>query len=80
MLNFMLQVPNFERFDRGALRWMMSGAAPVPVSLIERYAELSIDILQVYGLTETCGPALLNRLGERPHSRRFHRRGFFTAT
>ena len=32
MLNFMLQVPNFERFDRGALRWMMSGAAPVPVS------------------------------------------------
>ena len=46
MLNFMLQVPSFEGFDRSALRWMMSGAAPVPVSLIERYAELSIDILQ----------------------------------
>lgn len=59
MLNFMLQVPGFEGFDRSALRWMMSGAAPVPVSLIERYAELSVDILQVYGLTETCGPACL---------------------
>jgi acyl-CoA synthetase (AMP-forming)/AMP-acid ligase II len=59
MLNFMLQVPGFEGFDRSALRWMMSGAAPVPVSLIQRYAELSIDILQVYGLTETCGPACL---------------------
>jgi acyl-CoA synthetase (AMP-forming)/AMP-acid ligase II len=59
MLNFMLQVPAFEAFDRSALRWIMSGAAPVPVSLIERYGALAIDILQVYGLTETCGPACL---------------------
>ena len=38
----------------------MSGAAPVPVSLIEAYAEASgIEIHQVYGLTESCGPACL---------------------
>jgi acyl-CoA synthetase (AMP-forming)/AMP-acid ligase II len=37
----------------------MSGAAPVPVSLIEKYAGMGIEINQVYGLTETGGPACL---------------------
>ena len=37
----------------------MSGASPVPVTLIEAYAELGIEIHQVYGLTESCGPACL---------------------
>jgi len=59
MLNFMLQVPNLERFDCSTLRWCMSGAAPVPVSLIEAYAQRGIEIHQVYGLTESCGPACL---------------------
>ncbi len=59
MLNFMLQVPDFDRYDRSHLRWMMTGAAPVPVSLTEQYADMGIEILQVYGLTETCGPACL---------------------
>jgi len=43
--------------DYSTLRWLLSGAAPVPVSLIEAYQEMGIDIHQVYGLTETCGPA-----------------------
>ena len=59
MLNFMLQVPVREEVDRSSLRWIMSGAAPVPVSLIRQYAEMEIDIHQVYGMTETCGPACL---------------------
>ncbi len=59
MMNFMLQIPNFERFDFSSLRWIMAGAAPVPVSLVKRYVELGIDVYQVYGLTETCGPACL---------------------
>ena len=59
MLNFMLQVENFQRFDYSALRWMMTGAAPVPVALTRKYADLGIGILQVYGLTESCGPACL---------------------
>jgi acyl-CoA synthetase (AMP-forming)/AMP-acid ligase II len=57
MLNFMWQVPNRDDFDRSSLRWIMSGAAPVPVSLIQEYASVGIEILQIYGLTETCGPA-----------------------
>ena len=37
----------------------MSGAAPVPVNLIEAYQELGIEVHQIYGLTESCGPACL---------------------
>jgi O-succinylbenzoate-CoA ligase len=59
MLNFMLQVPQKDQVDYSTLRWCMSGAAPVPVSLIEAYDKLGIEIHQVYGLTESCGPACL---------------------
>lgn len=59
MLNFMLQAYEEGRYEHSRLRWCMSGAAPVPVSLIEAYDELGIEIQQVYGLTESCGPACL---------------------
>jgi O-succinylbenzoate-CoA ligase len=59
MLNVMLRVPGHERWDTSTLRWVMSGAAPVPVTLIEAYAKRGIEIHQVYGLTESCGPACL---------------------
>jgi acyl-CoA synthetase (AMP-forming)/AMP-acid ligase II len=59
MLNAMLHVPERDLCDRSRLRWVMSGAAPVPVSLIRAYTDLGIEIHQVYGLTESCGPACL---------------------
>lgn len=59
MLGFMLQVPDFQRFDWSSLRAITSGAAPLPVSTINAYLELGIEIHQVYGMTETCGPACL---------------------
>jgi O-succinylbenzoate-CoA ligase len=59
MLNFMQQVYDPAKYDISTLRWIMSGAAPVPVTLIEAYAKLGIEIHQVYGLTESCGPACL---------------------
>jgi len=59
MLSFMLQVPNFERFDFSSLRWIMTGAAPVPPALTKIFHEMNIGIQQVYGLTETCGPTCL---------------------
>ncbi|MET0910752.1 MAG: long-chain-fatty-acid--CoA ligase [Ilumatobacteraceae bacterium] len=58
MLQFMLQTRP-DDIDTTRLRWIMSGASPVPVTLIEAYAELGIEIHQVYGLTESCGPACL---------------------
>lgn len=58
MLNFMVQVGDYQsRFDFSSLRWIMTGAAPVPVALTKLYHELGIGLLQVYGLTESCGPA-----------------------
>lgn len=57
MLNFMIQVPNLEHFDYSHLRWIQSGASPLPVSLIRQYADLGIEVHQIYGLTESCGPA-----------------------
>ena len=59
MLNFMLGTYDASRHDISTLRWVMSGAAPVPASLIEKYAGMGIEIHQVYGLTESCGPACL---------------------
>lgn len=59
MLNAMLQVPQKDEVDYSTLRWIMSGAAPVPVTLIEEYAKREVEIHQVYGLTESCGPACL---------------------
>lgn len=59
MLQFMLAVYDPEQHDASSIRWIMSGAAPVPVTLIEKYAELGPEIHQVYGLTETGGPACL---------------------
>ena len=59
MLNFMLQVGDLGRFEFDQWRWCMSGAAPVPEALIEAYEKVGIEVHQVYGLTETCGPACL---------------------
>ncbi len=59
MLQFMLAVYDPEKHDCSSLRWVMSGAAPVPVSLINTYQAMGIEIHQVYGLTETCGPGCL---------------------
>ena len=59
MLQFMLAVLDEDKHDFSSLRWVMSGAAPVPVNLIRSYLDLGVEVQQVYGLTETCGPACL---------------------
>jgi acyl-CoA synthetase (AMP-forming)/AMP-acid ligase II len=55
MLNFMYGHPQRQATDTSSLRWVVCGAAPVPVTLIEAYAAMGIDIQQVYGATETHG-------------------------
>ena len=57
MLNFMLQVPDRGQYDHSHLRWMLSGASPLPVNVISAYHDMGVEIHQIYGLTETCGPA-----------------------
>ncbi|MBC3209825.1 AMP-binding protein [Pseudomonas sp. SWRI111] len=38
-----------------ALRVALSGAAPVPPTLLAWYQKLGLDVLEVYGMTEGCG-------------------------
>ena len=59
MLNFMLQVPDREQYDHSTVRNILCGAAPVPVPTINAFIDLGIEIHQVYGLTESCGPGCL---------------------
>ena len=59
MLNFMLMVPEFEKYDRSHLRMITTGASPVPVTLLEAYDKIDVPIQQLYGLTESCGPGTL---------------------
>jgi len=55
MLNFMMQVPDFEKYDWSSLRWFMSGGAPLAVETIKAYKKVGIDITQAFGMTEACG-------------------------
>lgn len=57
MLHFMLQVPTLKDFDLSSVRWALCGTAPVPVTLIQAWAQHGIAIQQVYGLTECSGGA-----------------------
>ncbi len=57
MLNFMNQTPAADAANLAHLRWIMCGGAPVPVTTVEAYAKRGIKVLEVYGLTECCGPA-----------------------
>lgn len=64
MVNFMLQVPEIETADVKSLRYFFCGAAPVPDHLVLSYHKRNIPVLQIYGLTETCGPACLVSLDD----------------
>jgi fatty-acyl-CoA synthase len=55
MLAFLHQHPQRAAAKRPELRWALCGAAPVPVSLIEAWESMGIQVRQVYGLTETHG-------------------------
>jgi acyl-CoA synthetase (AMP-forming)/AMP-acid ligase II len=59
MLQFMQGVYDPAVHDARLLRWVLCGAAPVPVNLIKAYAEIGVEVHQLYGLTESGGPGCL---------------------
>ena len=59
LMQFMLATPEMAQCDISSVRWIATGAAPVPVSLLHDYEKLGIRIFQAYGLTESCGPGTL---------------------
>ncbi|MGE8498268.1 MAG: AMP-binding protein [Pseudomonas sp.] len=46
-----------------AIRYALSGAAPVPETLLNWYRRLGMDIQEVYGMTENCGYSHVCRPG-----------------
>ncbi len=46
------EAPEFESVDLAHVRWFISGGAPLPTSLIERYRSRGVILRQGYGLTE----------------------------
>ncbi|MGA1325415.1 MAG: AMP-dependent synthetase/ligase [Rubrivivax sp.] len=52
----MLVVSNLRGFlGLGQVRTALTGAAPVPPDLLKWYMSIGIDLIESYGLTETCG-------------------------
>lgn len=57
MFHMLTTTPGWDRADLGSLRFCLSGGAPMPVSLIERYQhEKNVVFRQGYGMTQF-GPA-----------------------
>ena len=66
----MLTSPSRATRDLSSLRLAVTGAASIPVVLIERmFNELKLEtVLTAYGLTECCGTATMCRQGDSPET------------
>lgn len=72
-LDLLLKLPIIGRFfgkkvlvglGLDAVRYALSGAAPVPEALLAWYKRLGLDVLEVYGMTENCGYSHVCRPGK----------------
>ncbi|MHA6493332.1 AMP-binding protein [Pseudomonas borbori] len=72
-LDFLLKLPIVGRIigkkvlaglGLDAVRYALSGAAPVPEALLNWYKRLGLDVLEVYGMTENCGYSHVCRPGK----------------
>lgn len=72
-LDFLLKLPLIGRIvgkkvlaglGLDAVRYALSGAAPVPEALLGWYKRLGLDVLEVYGMTENCGYSHVCRPGK----------------
>lgn len=52
------------KFGMGRVRVAVTGAAPIAAEIIHFFSGLDIQILEVYGQSEDCGPTSFNRPGE----------------
>ncbi|MFA5890234.1 MAG: long-chain fatty acid--CoA ligase [Actinomycetota bacterium] len=66
MLTYMLQHPDFEKVNWSTFRWVVMGAAPLPLELTEEFEKRTgARVLEGYGLTETSPTATVMRIEER---------------
>ena len=55
LLQILKMVPGFETYSWDSVQTILVYAAPLPVTLLEEYAEAGIQVRNLYGLTETTG-------------------------
>lgn len=55
LLQILKMVPDFEKYDWSSVQKVFVYAAPLPVSLLEEYADAGIEVRNLYGMTETTG-------------------------
>ena len=55
ILNFMRQVPEFAELNAPDFRFFITGAAPMPETLIKIYNDKNMEVIQGYALTESGG-------------------------
>jgi acyl-CoA synthetase (AMP-forming)/AMP-acid ligase II len=60
LLDILKWVPNYEKYDWSSVKFILVYAAPVPVTLIQEYASVGIQVRQLYGLTEGCTGTVLD--------------------
>ena len=64
-----LNTPGAEDYDLASVRYAVSGAAPLPRQVLERFqAEMGISIWEGYGLTETAPLLTTVAMDERPRA------------
>jgi fatty-acyl-CoA synthase len=57
----LLQLLEQERFDLSSLRAVPCGGSAVPESLLQRFDEIGIDVIQAWGMTETSPLATISK-------------------
>ncbi|MBP1924511.1 fatty-acyl-CoA synthase [Sedimentibacter acidaminivorans] len=62
IFRMMSDLPEFKTADLSSLKWVMAGAAPTPINIMERFWEKGIKFVLGYGMTEA-GP---NNLSSTP--------------
>ncbi|MHA1528880.1 MAG: AMP-binding protein, partial [Alphaproteobacteria bacterium] len=60
VMSVMLNAPADERAEFGHTVTFMTAGAPPPAAVLAAMAEAGIEVIHLYGLTETYGPAVLN--------------------
>ena len=56
LLTAMLEVPNFEKYDLSYLKCIVVGGSNPPIELLKKFSKkFNADVINGYGMTETCG-------------------------
>ncbi len=56
LLTAMLEVPNFQEYDLSSLKCLIVGGSNPPLELLKKFSDkFNADVINGYGMTETCG-------------------------